>query len=954
MAKHFFAVKPLQTSYYTMHSIPRNKALLHSFCILGCAVLTLSFFWIETETTIAQLANTADQALHDHQLVEARSALEQIMKLAYSDAGGKKISWPLLIEYSMKLAHVCESLGESEAAIDVLNHLLQRDLPPPLTPKILLLKARLSAPQHSPEDSYLLLKNLSKEFPMEYWSKEDLSLFQALSYALDEHFDGQLRKAKRLFVTGSYGEASTLYQEVLQALEQSSFPRGEQQGSLLKKKICYALAECAFAESDYVRSLSYIEGGAHSSHAIDRESLYLMAMCYKQQQDYERAIQYLLEYTQKDGSKDLSHYDHALLELGLYYYQRQQWGRSKEYLTHLVAQSKEGRPLCVGSLYLARILLHDHQVECAGALLDRMGMHLSSKDPLYPEWSFLQGEVAYEQGRYVEAQHLYEQSSPSPTISGWRLQAYHQLAWCYIQAGCTTSISANERIATFTAAKQMLEELLPYPVAALSLSKLAILRHQWCNDPGDLLAVEGWIQKYFTDLSFAEQHEALLVRAGATLDPVKKMALLNKATETCYASLPTYVTALYEKTRCSKGGHTSIPQDNQIAEEALQTVLALDPEGPHTQEARYLLGSLYFQQGAFERALPLLQQVAESDHALTPSALFFVAETLCALGDNAHQANLYRHSLYLRFPDSSYAADGCFRCFSFSDYLVGSPEALTHLKQFLDLFPQSPLTIVADYVLSLHQSASTAVAYLDRGIALFESLYRIDSPDAQSLHFYYESVYERGMRAFELGCKDEGISYLLRIIQAFEDSTNAHMQQAKEAEPLPDVVAKSMYHLAAQHIEHQARAQAEPLLFSLLMTYKDLGIQHALYLSLAWQMQGKLALLDHEYERALQCFDIAEEAGYEQLSDMQMLELWLWKGKSHFEAKELDQAMRISSKIINSGLDHPVCVEAMCLRGEIYLLQGRPELASRQWEAMIKKGGLAALRAEQKLRKGTT
>ena len=339
-------------------------------------VICASFFWTREKADIALLAEQARVAMQQRDYHKAQEAYCALMDLAMCHASGSFLPWQQVIDYAIHLARAYELGGAPEKGLLVLANLLDKHPPDALTPKLLLMRARLTSAHTSPASAYITLCEIADVLPTDQWSKEDLSFLHALSYALDEYLTKQLQCAKRYMAAGYYEEAMALYQEVLQAVEHPSFPQARLNRSLLEKKARYALAEChvAIAQSK-----------------SDSDILYWMACRDQQRQEYQQVIEHLGRYTHLAKKGDLSYYDHALFEIGFFYYQSGQFDHARHYFERL-QRLPPSRPQILGSLYLARLWLSQGAWREAAHILKHITC--PKGDPLQKEWDLLQCEAA--------------------------------------------------------------------------------------------------------------------------------------------------------------------------------------------------------------------------------------------------------------------------------------------------------------------------------------------------------------------------------------------------------------------------------------------------------------------------------------------------------------------------------------------------------------------------------
>ncbi len=389
-----------------------------------------------------------------------------------------------------------------------------------------------------------------------------------------------------------------------------------------------------------------------------------------------------------------------------------------------------------------------------------------------------------------------------------------------------------------------------------------------------------------------------------------------------------------------------------LAEESLKQVISQYPNGNYVDDALHVLGTLYFQHMQFDKAKQIFFQLAfdypHSAHAA--DGWFWAAEAVEKQDPTSSNIKEYRQAVYDLYPESPQAAEAYFRQFPYGEYVDGNPLALTHLKALPTKFPNAPLRVAAHYLIGMHETSFEAAEQVyEEGIRYFHrSTEEGKIPDPSYVHFYYETLHKLATLYLNNHKKEaRALTLLRKVINDFEEPKH----------PLASLFAYTTLHeqcefsLAKGYLQLGEELKAQQLFLTMLSNYRESGIQEGLYLSLTWREQGKLALKCADYATAINCLDIAEESGKSFLSDEQMLTLWLIKSECYRQQKEYDSAMRMLSKAINADAVTPLRIKAMYLRAELYELQGRPELAIRQLEAIAKKGGEWGEHAQKTLRR---
>jgi len=469
-------------------------------------VLMTSFWWSEDEEKqLRDLHQNAKLALKENRFEDAKEMYEKLLKKIDPRSPNKyQIDWHTYIDATMCLAEVFEELGESEEGEKVINALLERSPPHDFLPKIELFFARFRAEGGA---SYAQMKKIAVNLPVEKWRSEERSFLKGLELGMNSHYEALNQKAKRFFVSGYYQKAAALYEEVAKGIELEHYPNGS---PLLLKKMHYRLAECHYYQANYDKTLSLLKEG---DEKIDREMLYLAALCYREKHAYEKALNCFEKYTSSADRADLDHYDHALFEIGLFYYKARNFARARRYfeiLSHL--EQKKGKPAIVGALYLARLNLKDRKPREVERRLAPLSRGLALDDPLKYEAFYLRGMAAYQSQEYAGAVDFFERSLPSRRdLGSWTSQAYFHLGQSFVKLGDDSLKGKQVRLGFFDKAGVIFKKLLltsEFEPAALALGRLYLLRNEHSH-------VDPLLTPLYTSLSHEGQLEALLLRAQA-------------------------------------------------------------------------------------------------------------------------------------------------------------------------------------------------------------------------------------------------------------------------------------------------------------------------------------------------------------------------------------------------------------------------------------------------------
>lgn len=977
-----------------------------------------SFFWsTDLEKQLRTLHQSAEAAFKKEDYAAAKNHfMELVEKIGVHSSQKYSVDWPTYIDIVLRYAESCEKTGAPEVGEKAVASLLAQLPPQEQIPRIRIMQARLYSTLYSPAKSYLEMRSLVSTYPKDHWRKEEISFFHALEFTLNSQYDEKISLAKRYLVTGYYSEAIALYEEILQAIEEGYYPKAAIENSLIEKKIRYRLAECHYCQANYEQSLALCYSSSSVEDRIDREMLYLSALCYREKKEYQNGLALLERYTNLGEREDLDHYDHALFEMGHFYYNVGNREKARIYFEAL--QKFDGKPKTVASLYLAKMYLQEDEPERVGPLLASITKNQNISDLLLFESYYLQGEAAYALSQWSKARDLFDRSLTAQNCE-WRDRALFQLGWCYIRLG-----EAQRMPALFSKAEEIFNHLLKSnekTSAIFALARLNLLRYIHFQDQEAHQRVESLLSSYDT-------LEAYLIRSASAESFEIKERLLREATHERFRSLPIYTDAWYERgvnyfqeglKNPERGGRffelaakafaqsfhaldskmsvkaarilkfeakaqgychadtyslalleqllTQFEESVEEREETLylrgliasrlsnhfviaeESLLAVaHGKGRYKEEALYVLGTLYYAHAFYERAMESFTLLAAGfpDSSFASEAWFWAAEA-AEQGGKGELATALRINVYERYPESTRAPEAYFRRYPYNAYLSGESRALSHLRLFSHNFPNSPLRVAVHYLIGINDHTTEAFEAAIKSFPL--CLQEGKSPDSSSVYFRYQAYLKLSELYLDRDV-EMSLHLLHSLVDDFSDNNHPLTSLLKQEQPYPPLFEEGEYLLVQAYLKKGKRMRAQEYLARMLKHYEAAGISKGYYLSLVWKEQGKLAHECKDYETALNCFEIAHELGEGYLNEEEKLGLLLHESYAHRGRREYDYAMRLLSKIINADVASPLRLKAMFHRAEIYELQGRPELAIRQLEAMTKKGGDWAYLAQEKLR----
>ncbi|MFI5343955.1 MAG: tetratricopeptide repeat protein [Chlamydiales bacterium] len=416
-----------------------------------------------------------------------------------------------------------------------------------------------------------------------------------------------------------------------------------------------------------------------------------------------------------------------------------------------------------------------------------------------------------------------------------------------------------------------------------------------------------------------------------------------------------------------------------IAEKILTHASACQPSNQWTVPAIKALAQLHFQRGNWADAETIFARLLK----IQPScceALFWQA--LCAekLGQQERKQTLLQ-KIYAENPQDPVAPAAYFYTYSYREYLKGPKKAIKHLQAMPTLFSDHPLLINAFYLIGMDQlkdhladdgtllrrkDVVAAIDAFQKAESTFQELNDKKLISTGALPYFiqvhFRATLERALANLAVAEASQGAKQMIyleyaesvfyQLNNALQNPTPLINEYFVKNDPYPRLLQESEYWLARTYLKRDQLDRADEALDRALKNYEAAQMKQGYLLSRIWYEKGKMAQMRQEYQKALDCFAEAETAAEGRvmlLSPDQKLDLWIQQSLCYKEMKEWDKAMFLLSKAVN---DEAICslrVKAMYLRAEIYELQGRPELALKQLEAVSRKGGEWGMVAKEKL-----
>ena len=417
-----------------------------------------------------------------------------------------------------------------------------------------------------------------------------------------------------------------------------------------------------------------------------------------------------------------------------------------------------------------------------------------------------------------------------------------------------------------------------------------------------------------------------------------------------------------------------------IAERSLQEAASI-PNNTFGSKALHHLGALYFKNNDYQKAEKIYLQLAEAypDSSYAAEAWLWAANCADLLEKEPNIGKQRRRYAYENFPNTPYAAEAFFTYYTYSEYLQGDRTTIKHLQNFTDLYSNTPFLIDAHYLIGLDfkrdrktaegrwirkKNPIEAIDSFQKAEMLFDELTEKNLIPEEKLNYYtamrYRATLERGIINLGIANESQGAKQQIyldyaeevfkNLIKELQAQKNPYIQRLYQQNPYPLIEEESSFFLAQSFVKAGKDEEANKILSDILDRYQAINVTRSYYLSRALEEQGRIAMRKKDYQNALSLFKNAEDAAKGNvLSTDQRLELWLQQSLCYRGLRQFDDAILILSKVINDDAISALRVKAMYMRAETYELQKRPELARKQLESMVKKGGFWAKKAQEKL-----
>lgn len=358
-----------------------------------------------------------------------------------------------------------------------------------------------------------------------------------------------------------------------------------------------------------------------------------------------------------------------------------------------------------------------------------------------------------------------------------------------------------------------------------------------------------------------------------------------------------------------------------------------DPDAPFDAKIAHYLNT-----DQKEKAIASLENAPPN-----PERLHALITLKKGAGSSAEELKALRIHLLSFSPKTPFHAEAAFELWPQESYLMGSKEALNHLRHFLKEYPDSPFAILGWYLIGLD--------YKNERKSEGKRRIHFEDPD-KSLHAFseVEALWEKLAPSFS---EEEKTYYYPLSIRAKFEKAAILTEMARKGNPS----RRPLYFTFATEILAQIPdAEAHYKLGELYLEQNDLIAALAEFekgalpnsekgSSSFWNAKsvlkkGEVLYRLNKPEMALETLNACErEAGFLGLSEDEQLDAKINKSLCLKNLNKNDEALLTLSEVINSDFASPCRIKAMVMRALIYEKEGKQKLAQRQYESAFLKGG---------------
>lgn len=422
----------------------------------------------------------------------------------------------------------------------------------------------------------------------------------------------------------------------------------------------------------------------------------------------------------------------------------------------------------------------------------------------------------------------------------------------------------------------------------------------------------------------------------------------------------------------------SIPQYAQEAIQKIENSLSQYPNGKHNEELLFLLGHIYYRNADYQNAEKIFLKILDLPSQKTGDAYFWLARCEDKL-NNSEKAKEFRQTMYEKFPTHPLAPEAYFNKYPYYEYVQGHKSAIKHLQALSEKFPDSPFQMHAAYLTGLDylrdrkspegrwirkKNLTAAIDSFQEVETVFEKLQKnglLPKSELENfLQMRFRALLEKAQTNLLIAQESQEakrkiyLEYAEEVFKQlrdeFKNEKSHFFPLLSHSEAFQNIFNEGSFGLAKTYIEATKDNDAELLFSEMLRLLESAKITRGYLLSRIWYEMGLIAFRNNDNLKALDSFKKAEDAAKGKvLSKEQMLNLWIAQSQCYRQLKNNDQALIFLSKVINDDAVSGLRLKAMLLRAEIYEDQERRELARKQLEALAKKGGEWAQKAQTKL-----
>lgn len=727
----------------------------------------------------------------------------------------------------------------------------------------------------------------------------------------------------------------------------------------------------------------------------ESERLYLISLAYRRLGQHE-AILHLIQTA--EPTRLLS------LEKGIALYHLKSFSQAEAELTKIEKKQEDDQIYNQAQLYLIRLAIENKESAKAKILLQKQTQTTF-------ETAFLEGMSHYLDHDYANAALSLEKALRNKNLvrDEGTVSILTYLTECYLNLALGPDpdpffrkaddtlqklllLDQSEKTFLLKADRYFLEAQLFHDQAAYQKA-LEIL-----NEPNRIISSEGkkhLLLKQAIAAPTYKERTALFSRLKENADPTIWFQIgMNDYQEALYHNRPQNEKQLFEQAAFAfdqaftlsspqgasaelydmLGEITLLSPDYGIPAETISRLIQGSQLYPQNASLKIVLGKLYLQQKNWKEADSTLASLP--DH---PEALFWRAKGALEAGDSV-SARKFFELIYTQHPDSSFAPAAYFHCYTFREYLRGQRKAIKHLQMLPVLYPHHPLAISAYYLMGLdhkknHLSEEGKIIRRKDDIAAIDAFNLAEStfdqqmakeiiPESDKSYYMqirYLAILERALANFSIAQSSEGgkkLIYLEYSEKVFKDLMDEFQKPSQNLskylirnDPYPKIWEEAEFGLAQVYLAKNKRNEANQVFDRMITHFSEAGIKQSYLLSRAWYEKGLIAKENQDEKLALTFFVKSEEAvkGHPFLSPDEKLDLWIQQSLCYKALHQLNDAMKLLSRVVNDETISHLRVKAMYLRADLYALEGRKELALKQLIATSKKGGEWGKKAKEQL-----